>query len=270
MNPRKNTTKSDRLRVAFAITLVLLIPAGSALALFGGGFSGIIFDPSNFAQNVHQVAGLVQQIDRAIRQIELQEQMLAHLPASVVDALTISGNTLSNRLSGGITSINTEIGAVGSELESHYPIVFPTLKPAWLDAIHPYWLERGREQIAHELDVSAHVRDQMSSTSVSIKTLIESSNGVGAKRDERPGVTAVAQAHVELLAVCCGEADKLIALRGARMERSSQARALLQSIGAYQAARRETLMLDWKASHASDSIVRFPFHPSMTFSGAKQ
>jgi P-type conjugative transfer protein TrbJ len=71
----------NSLLVSMAVAaLALAILPRPAIALFG---FDIIFDPSNFAENVKQVAQLVEQIAKFKQQIDNELKMLAHLRARV-------------------------------------------------------------------------------------------------------------------------------------------------------------------------------------------
>lgn len=239
-----------RFRRSVSACAALAISAICATKLYAG-LDYIIFDPSNFTKNVEQVIALIQQVALASEQIRQQEQMLAHLPASVAGALQLAGQSLQGQLSQTVSS-----GVV--PLESRFPVSFPEPQPAWLDIMRQTWMQDERQRFLHERDLAQQVQDQMVPTSGRLTTIIEASNGIGAKHRELPGQVAAAQAQVELLAACSGEADKLLALRTARATRYSGARAQSQAESAYQSARRDLLMADWNTT-GKTKAVRNPF-----------
>jgi len=214
------------------------------------GFGDIIFDPANFAKNVQQVVALLRQIERAGEQIRQHRLMLAHLRASVAEALAYAGQSLHVRLS------EDPVGSI----EPQYPISFPTTTPAWLDVKRPQWNALQRQQMLHEREVVQHVHDEMLPTQNRVAVLIEASNGVNAAHGKSPGQVAVAQAHEELLALYSGEVDKLLAIRALRAKRHADRHAERQSEAAYQQARRRDLMIDWIAdSTEQPTPARNPF-----------
>lgn len=63
--------------VAASLVLSPLVMASPAQAgLFGGGFSGIVYDPTNYAQNVLQAARALEQINNQITSLQNEAQML--------------------------------------------------------------------------------------------------------------------------------------------------------------------------------------------------
>lgn len=86
-------SRRARWRVALTTALSLAIIAGSATPA-AAQFGGIVFDPSNYAQNVVTAANSLTQINNQITQIENQAQSLvnqarnlAALPVSTLNAL---------------------------------------------------------------------------------------------------------------------------------------------------------------------------------------
>lgn len=242
------TLRCSKPRLTLLAAFVICAVYASTLQ---AGLDYIIFDPSNFTKNLQQVIALIQQVARASEQIRQQEQMLSHLPATVADALAIAGQSLHAQVA---TTISASTDGVDSHLESRYPLVFPEPEPAWLDIARIAWMQEERTRFLHERNLAQQVQDQMGPTSQRLRTVVEASNGVGAKHWELPGQLATAQAHVELLAICSVEADKLLAIRTARARRNSESHAQSQSESAYQTARRERLMADWNSTGKTKAV----------------
>lgn len=241
-------------------SVVLFVLGITCAPTLVAGFGYIIFDPSNFAKNVHQAIALLQQIARASEQIRQQLLMLAHLPDSIADALTQAAQALDIQLTASFDGAGLDAGSVAGQLESQYPITFPEPVPGWLDTQRHDWTQQEREQLIRERDLAQHVQDQMAPTAQRLTKLVEASNGVNVDRLHAPGVVAVAQAHQELLGLCSGEMDKLIAVRAARARRHVDARAHSQSELAYIRSRRDYLMIDWNgAEQSKPRAVRNPF-----------
>lgn len=240
MTNRTTTHSSRRVKRTIAfVCLFFLLPTGTALAFFGG-FSGIVFDPSNFVENVRQALALVETIDRASTQIRQQQRLLADLPVTVANALAEAGGALHETLTAGEPGLDA-----GGQLGVRYPIDAPGETPAWLDTMRPTWTEAQRATLLHEREVYSGVGAEATPAAERLAQLVEASNGVHNASEKPPGVKAVAQAHHELLAACSVEADKLIALRVVRAQRRIEAHARVQSEQAYQAARRAALLRDW-------------------------
>lgn len=244
----RNSSRSPRRRNVLVFLVVgLLVTATPTMV---AGFGDIIFDPANFAKNVQQVVALLRQIEQAGEQIRQHRLMLAHLRASVAQALAQSGESFHISLAEG----------AGGSIEPQYPIDFPTTTPAWLDVKRSEWNTLQRQQLLHERDVLLHVHDQMQPTQNRVAWVIEASNGIGAPHGKPPGQVAVAQAHEELLALYSGEVDKLLAIRALRARRHADRLAQRQSEAAYQQARRRDLMIDWIPDSAEQpKPVRNPF-----------
>ncbi|MGB0716979.1 MAG: hypothetical protein ACPGXK_13945 [Phycisphaerae bacterium] len=221
-----------------AVVVCILLPATPATALLlglGGGLGGIVFDPTNFAENIRQAVALLQQIDRAVTQIELQRRTLAHLPETIAAEIVEAAEALTRSLQAHLEN----------PIEHNYPIAPNGETPGWLDSVHEDWRHAERASLEQEREVNELVTQQMEDSTNNIARIIEASNGVGASSDEEPGVMAVAQAQQELLAACSSEAEKLIALRMARLDRRLHLQARRQSETVYQRARQVALTSDW-------------------------
>ena len=253
MNSGGYSGKAARIRRWPRRILTIFVLGAICTTRLYAGLDYIIFDPSNFTKNVQQVIALIQQVARVSDQILQQEQMLADLPASVAAAVLLAGQSIQGQLSNTVDS--------GLEpLEARYPVSFPEPEPAWLDIMRNTWMQNERQRFLHERDLAQQIQDQMASTTVQLRTIVEASNGAGAKHGQLPGQVAAAQAHVELLAICSVEADKLLALRAARARRNSEDRARAQSQTAYQEARRNFLMAySQSAGQRAANRSSFPF-----------
>jgi P-type conjugative transfer protein TrbJ len=65
------------LPAATAVTATMIVPTTPASAQFG--FGGIVFDPSNYAQNVLTAARTLQQINNQIQSLQNEAQMLTNM-----------------------------------------------------------------------------------------------------------------------------------------------------------------------------------------------
>lgn len=71
----KSATYRHRYAIGLAATIAAMVgPSTSAQT--------VIYDPTNHGKNIRQNLALIEQVLRADRQIELQEQMLARQPTS--------------------------------------------------------------------------------------------------------------------------------------------------------------------------------------------
>lgn len=228
---------------SFMLTLLVLGLPGATAWAFVGGFSGVVFDPTNFVENVRQVQALLQQVEHASTQIELQRRVLAALPVTVSEGLSTSAPAIQRGLREGLTLPDATMGSL-------YPLDLPEPTPAWLDDVRSRWLEAERASLELRRAAAEQVHEQMADVSAQTRTLIDASNGAGLPTHERPGPRAVLQAQEELLAVCSHELDKLLALRGLQAHHRTMTRSRAQAEAAYRGTRQKALTRDWNSAAA--------------------
>ena len=218
--------------------LSVAITGGSALAYT---YVVIVYDPGNHVENIRQTLALVDQIRRAITQIQHQKRMLGHLPQSIAGGLGESATQLHSQLSTSVAAPN---------VDSLYPITVSQDSSGWPDDTRPAWTVAQRESISHVRDLMAFIQREMETTAQRIERITAASNGSGTSGsdDEDTGETAALQAQQQLVALCSGEVDKLIALRTVRAKRLAETRARAQSQRAHTTYRRQALITNWQST----------------------
>jgi conjugal transfer/entry exclusion protein len=238
MNTTWNQDQSPKRRlrrtllVGTAVTaLVLTSLPRPALALFG---FDIIFDPSNFAENVKQVAQLVQQVAKFEQQIENELKMLAHLSISELSGMTRAVQRVEQVLldSGEYANPNP-----AGDLTSRYPTDFGNAPRDVIEHLQPAWNDTYRRALAENRQVQNEVYSDMDAAGERVMALVGASNNA-------EGVTSAVQAHNELLAEASTELSKLQALKVTRARMKTERLAREQSDLAYRRARRDAVMQD--------------------------
>lgn len=226
------------------LSVIAVLPAASAYGLFGG-FPGTIFDPANFVENIRQTLALLQQIDRAVHELTLQAQLLRPLPASVAPEARDGISAVTSAAADHFGVASESVAAVSAALEARFPLDAPVDRPGWLLEQRRAWDQAARRDLIDIRAIQNHVVADMAPTSARLRSLIAASNGEGLTGLDRPGLTAVAQAHNELLALASFELDKLTLLRATRRRAQQLERARDQSAARYSVNRRQRLMADW-------------------------
>lgn len=109
---------------AVTIALSLVIAANGSKRL---GAQMVVFDPSNYSQNILTAARTLEQINNQIKSLENQSQMLINgarnltsLPTSVVGQLTSKINEI-NSLTAQAKGIAFDVQKTNSDFERYYP-----------------------------------------------------------------------------------------------------------------------------------------------------
>jgi P-type conjugative transfer protein TrbJ len=233
----RNTWTASGIIVALAIAAV----PRSALALFG---FDIIFDPSNFAQNVLQVAHLAEQIVKYQQELENDLKMLAHLSISELSGMTRAVQQVEQVLT---ASGEYENANPHGQLNSRYPTDFAQAPRGVIDQLVPTWDSAYRSALAENRAVQNQVYADMEPAEQRVSALVEASNNAD-------GVTSAVQAHNELLAEASTELSKLQMLKASRARTKVERLAREQSDSAYRQARRDQVMQDADAPSASAPI----------------
>ncbi len=228
-----------RRRAIVSACLAVFLPV-SAVAYW----DGTVYDPWNFVENVRQTLALVQQIERAVRQIQQQRQMLRNLPESVRDEM-IRGHALFYWEQLEHYGVYTSPHAIDAEqdLERKYPLEAAS-EAGWLETRRREWAAKRRMDLAEQREIQNAAYRDMQPTSERVARIVTASNAAGGNGDT--GITATIQAQNELLASLSTETNKLTALRAVRARMRHEATAREQSEAAYQSVRRAVLMRDWQ------------------------
>jgi conjugal transfer/entry exclusion protein len=216
--------------VTIAALSLATIPR-SALALFG---FDIIFDPTNFAENVRQVAQLVEQIAKFKQQIKNELKMLAHLGVSELSGMTRAVQRVEQVLLDSGEYANPH---PAGDVNARYPMDFGNSPREVIERLQPAWNDTYRQVLAENRGVQNEVYSDMDATGERVTALVEASNNA-------EGVTSAVQAHNELLAAASTELSKLQALKVTRARMKTERLARDQSDLAYRRARRDAAMQD--------------------------
>lgn len=122
-NPRPIVTAVLSLGACGALTLGLVAPATPAHAQFGG----IVFDPSNYAQNILTAARRLQQVNQQIQQLQNEAQMLvnqgknlARIDFPQLEAIKAKLAEI-DRLMGRATTIDFKVDELDAKFARLYP-----------------------------------------------------------------------------------------------------------------------------------------------------
>nr|AQQ74850.1 hypothetical protein [uncultured bacterium] len=230
--------------VAVAALVLATLPR-PAWALFG---FDIIFDPSNFAQNVMQVARLAEQIAKYRQELENDLKMLAHLSISELSGMTQAVQHVEQALTAGGEYTNPN---PAGDLTSRYPTDFGNAPRDVIEHLQPAWNDTYRQALAENRQVQNQVYSDMDATGERVTALVGASNNA-------EGVTSAVQAHNELLAAASTELSKLHALKVTRARMKTERLAREQSDLAYRRARRDAVMQDADAP-GDTAPIEMPF-----------
>ena len=243
-SPKRRLHRTLLISTGVAMLALAILPR-PALALFG---FDVIFDPSNFAENVKQVAQLVEQIAKFKQQIENELKMLAHLRISELSGMTRAVQQVEQVLldSGEYANPNP-----AGDLTSRYPTDFGNAPRDVIEHLQPAWNDTYRQALAENRQVQNQVYSDMDATGERVTALVEASNNA-------EGVTSAVQAHNELLAEASTELSKLQALKVTRARMKTERLAREQSDLAYRRARRDAVMQDADAP-GDTAPIEMPF-----------
>ncbi|SMF84151.1 P-type conjugative transfer protein TrbJ [Tistlia consotensis] len=186
------------------------------LAATGSARAFIVFDPSNYAQNVLTAARALQQINNQIQSLQNQAQMLVNqgrnltsLPYSAQQGLQQEMGQISSLLSQA-TRIAYSVQAVDQEFARNYPTTISagTSDQTLVASAQARWLN-SVAAFQHEMDVQAGVVATMPSTQAQAGQLVTVSQGA-------VGVLQAAQAGNQLLALQSKQLADLTALLAAQ------------------------------------------------------
>lgn len=218
---------SRRLRLLAAVlagALVLAVAGPPAHAV-------VVFDPTNYAQNVLQAARALEQIQNQLVALQNQAAMLSNqarnlspLSFSALAALQMDMARV-NALLADAGRIANDVGQIRAEFDRHYPSSAAQVSDQGLAAAaDARWLN-SIEAFRHVLDVQATVVGTLSATESQAGALVTQSQGA-------VGALQAAQAGNQLLGVQSKQLADLAALLAAQ----TRAQALEQARQAESAA----------------------------------
>lgn len=224
-----------RALLAGVAVLSLAVAAPPAMAL-----GGVVYDPTNYAQNLLQAARALQQIQNQISSLQNEAAMLLNeakhlqqLPFSTLKALQQDMSQITGLL-GQAARVAYDVQAIKREFQQNYPAAFSagatdqsltaSAQARWLNSI---------EAFQHVLDVQAGVVGTLSSTQGQAGALVGQSQGA-------VGALQATQAGNQLLALQSKQLADLTALLAAqgRAEALEQARQVESAAEAKERLRR--------------------------------
>ena len=189
-------------RIRFALLLAAAIGVASiapAEAQFFGG--DIVFDPSNYAQNLLTAARALQQINNQIQSLQNEAQMLRNMSANLTALNTsqlsgmIAGLTQVNALIGQASGISFNVDATNSAFASTYPGSYAAgTTDAKLDADALTRWQVAMAAFQKTLQVQAQIAENVRGDAGTLTALVNASQGA-------QGNLSVAQAGNQLLAL---------------------------------------------------------------------
>ena len=245
-NTLKRSTRPRRTSKRMFVASFIAAFSFTATSAFAFAFGPVIvYDPAQHAENLRQVITVLDQIERATTQIRNQWKMLQKLPISVGRSLGIAGERLVRHMYPTLPLPITDMGRLTDLTDSQLPLDFSDIDPDWLDNTKPQWTYAARENIAAQRELQNEIYENFQITTLRVEQLIRASNGEGYSPEQKPGQTAVLQAHNELLGSLAHEANNVIALRTARLRAEHQRHLQEQSAAAFSRAQRDLVMEDW-------------------------
>ncbi len=189
-----------RTRTVLLLTAVLAVAAMSPVrAQFFGG--DIVFDPSNYAQNLATATRALQQIDNQLRSLQNEAQMLRNmeLNLSSLDVSELNG------MQGGLSQVSSlieqargiafNVDATEAAFAASYPTSYPAgTSDARLDADAQTRWQQAMDAFGQTLGVQAQIAENVRSDAGTLTSLVNASQGAS-------GNLAVAQAGNQLLAL---------------------------------------------------------------------
>lgn len=228
--PRKFTT------TVVTIALSLVIAANGSKRL---GAQVVVFDPSNYSQNILTAARALDQINNQIRGLENQAQMLINgarhltsLPASVVSQLTSKINEI-NSLVAQAKGIAFDVERTSGDFERLYPRQYTAAVSSdrMVQDAAVRW-DNSYQALRQTLLTQATIASALDQDGQTLRTLMASSSGaVGSLQAQQSGN--------ELLALQVKQSLQLQALV-ATQARSETVRAVEQQASAAAARERFT------------------------------
>lgn len=224
------------LRATLTATVAIALVADSTPALAQFGFGGIVFDPSNYAQNVMTAARELQQINNQIQMLEHQAQSLinqarnlAALPMSTLSTLQSQIQRTqqllgqAQRIAYSVTSIQTAFTQRynGTNLTASQSQMVANANARWQDSVGAF-----QDSLQTQATVVGNI-DGSRSTMNSLVTASQSATGaLQAAQAGNQLLALLSQQIADLIATMAaqGRSQTLNAARNAASEAEAQTR----------------------------------------------
>lgn len=212
--------------IAFFMSVLLVVaPIAPAHAFFGLG--GVVFDPTNYGQNLLTAARTLQSINNQVRQLQNEADMLINqaedltsLPFSSRQHLTDLLNEISS-LMNTARAISFEVDKADKIFKQKYPEDYASMSGEQITQNAEYLWNTSRSAFHDALLMQSQIAQNVRSDTNMLDQLVSQSQGAG-------GNLAVAQAGNQLIALNAKQSMQLQELMAAqyRAQTLERARAL--------------------------------------------
>ena len=218
---------------------ILIVAAAAALAVPAAAFADVVFDPTNFAEAVEQVAQEVQLVEQFRQQIQNQLAMLQNWGFTQLPGILQSMNVWQQVFGqAGATYSSTD---PGTTLNSQYPSdpgSYANTSESSMDGIRSGWDQEQRNVLIENRTVQNDTYRDLQPTADRVQVYVERSNAA-------PGPTAATQAGNEELATLVAQLESLQALEITDARGDVERDAQEQAEQAYAEQQRQAVRGDW-------------------------
>ena len=218
---------------------MLIVAATAALAVPAAAFADVVFDPTNFAEAVEQVAQEVQLVEQFRQQIQNQLAMLQNWGFTQLPGILQSMN-LWQQVFGqaGATYSSTD---PGTTLNNQYPAdpgSYASTSDGAIADMRSRWDQEQRNVLIENRAVQNDTYLDLQPTAERIQAYVEHSNSA-------PGATAATQAGNEELATLVAQLQSLQALEITDARGEVERDAQEQAEQAYARQQRQAVRGEW-------------------------
>lgn len=202
-------------------------------------FSDVVFDPTNFAKAVEQVAQETQLVAQFKLQIQNQLKMLENWHyselAGILRDMALRGRVFDQA---GETYLSTDPGATLDERYPADPGSYGGISDAQIEAMGNGWNRQARNVLIENRTVQNDAYRSLAATAQRVERYVERSNAA-------PGATAAIQAGNEELATVVAQLQTLQAQEITDARGETERAALAQAEDAYGEQQRRAVRGDW-------------------------
>lgn len=164
----------------------------------------IVYDPTNYAQNLLQAARALEQIHNQIQQIEQATRMLAQNPLQL--SPEIAGDIAeARRLFTQAQGIAFDLHKVGDDVHALYPEQWTQMNLDEMLAQSDRWLRQDRQSVEQAMAAEARAAEAIARSQGQIDRALQSSSGA-------EGQTGAIQAGNQLLGISASQLAQIHAL----------------------------------------------------------
>lgn len=215
-NSNRSGSNRSGMHTALRTTVMLFVPLSfSPLITLSASAQVIVFDPSNFSENVLTAARELQQVDNEIQSLTNQAQMLvnqgrnlASLPMSTLQQLESSVQQTEDLLSQA-QNISFDVQQIETAFTSTYGSIPATASDASLISVAQTRWQNSVDGLEDSLKVQAGVVGNIPADSSAMSSLVSASQSA-------TGALQAAQAGNQLLALQSQQLSDLVAVVAAK------------------------------------------------------